>query len=576
MSNLFFHTLSQGLQAFMPIAAVLVSCRAARDVRLSSAVRRGLLAAMPLSFVGGVLFRTSTHQALDEAALAAFAIVMACACWRLLGRLEQKPIWELSNRALTAVSVSSCLIVVRQTLEIASVLQIATIELRSLEATTAIGVGVVTAGVAAWTFSTLAGWLAPDAKRRALATFWVFFIVQSGIYLFHESAEAGLLPWSEVLHAATEPYGPDGLYGVHFSDLLFVAPFAVAGLSSAATRVRGPEWRRASLRRHHNGPALAASLAGVIIIGMQQSDARPPQTAGRASTDDLKSIVARPHVLFRHTAQDANFGALAIVPLDDLEAPRRMAGVTCQRLSYAGGHGLCLHLQRGVFNTYSAILLDRLLNAGTTVKLAGLPSRTRISPDGRVGAITVFVVGDDYAADFSTRTTMIDLAGGDEIGELEQFSTWRNGERFRAVDFNFWGVTFASDGNTFYAALRTAGQTYLVRGELALRRLTVIRENVECPSLSPNNRLLAYKKRVGPSPDSWRIHVLDLQSGAERIVGSEARYIDDQVEWLDDRHVLYGIPRRTTAIVDVWVASIDGSEPPRIFLPQADSPTVVR
>jgi hypothetical protein len=171
---------------------------------------------------------------------------------------------------------------------------------------------------------------------------------------------------------------------------------------------------------------------------------------------------------------------------------------------------------------------------------------------------------------------MIDLAGGDEIGELEQFSTWRNGERFRAVDFNFWGVTFASDGNTFYAALRTAGQTYLVRGELALRRLTVIRENVECPSLSPNNRLLAYKKRVGPSPDSWRIHVLDLQSGAERIVGSEARYIDDQVEWLDDRHVLYGIPRRTTAIVDVWVASIDGSEPPRIFLPQADSPTVVR
>jgi hypothetical protein len=574
--NLLLHTFSQGLQAFMPIAALLVVCRASRDVQRLSAVRRGLIAAIPLSFIGGALFRASTHQALDEAALAAGAILIALAARRWLVRLGQGLVSEPSTTALVVVSLSSCLIVVRQTIEITSVLQIAAIELRSMQGTRAILVGVGAAGIVSCIFMMLAGVLNPASRLRALWTFWVFFIIQCGIYAFHESAEAGLLPWSEVLHAATEPYGPDGLYGVHFSALLVVAPLVVAGLSSVVARAPAPPWRGVSLSRRHNAPALAASLAGVIIIGMQQSDARPPQAAGRARTEDLKAIVARPFVLFRHTAQDANFGALAMVPLDNLEAPRRMAGVTCQRLSFASGRGLCLHQQRGVFNTYSAIVLDRLMNAGTSVKLAGLPSRTRISPDGSVGAVTVFVVGDDYAADFSTRTTMIDLAGGDEIGELEQFSTWRNGERFRAVDFNFWGVTFASDGNTFYAALRTAGKTYLVRGELALRRLTVIRENVECPSISPNNRLLAYKKRVGPSPDSWRIHVLDVQSGAERIVGSEVRYIDDQVEWLDDQHVLYGIPRRTTSIVDVWVASIDGTEPPHIFLPEADSPSVVR
>src|SRR5262249_36343467 len=199
------------------------------------------------------------------------------------------------------------------------------------------------------------------------------------------------------------------------------------------------------------------------------------------------------------------------------------------RLPFASGHGLCLHLDRGIFNVYTAILLDKAFKPGAAVKLQGLPSRTRVSADGRVGAFTVFVIGDDYAADFSTRTTIIDLSAGDEIGELEQFSTWRDGARIRAADFNFWGVTFAADGNTLYAALRTAGKTYLVRGELGLRRLTVLRENVECPSLSPDNRLLAYKKRVGPSPDSWRIHVLDLQSGTERIVAAETRYIDDQV-----------------------------------------------
>ena len=186
------------------------------------------------------------------------------------------------------------------------------------------------------------------------------------------------------------------------------------------------------------------------------------------------------------------------------------------------------------------------------------------------------VVGDDYAAEFSTRTTIVDLSSGDEIGELEQFATWKNGQRFRATDFNFWGVTFARDGTTFYASLRTAGVKYLVRGELALRKLSVVRENAECPSLSPDNRLLAYKKRVGPSPDSWRIHVLDLASNVERVLDGETRYVDDQVEWLDQAHVLYAIPRRTTSIADVWVLPVDGSAPAKLFLPEAESPSVVR
>src|SRR5262249_19132820 len=105
---------------------------------------------------------------------------------------------------------------------------------------------------------------------------------------------------------------------------------------------------------------------------------------------------------------------------------------------------------------------------------------------------------------------------------------------------------------------------------------TVLGENAECPSLSPDDRFLAYKKRVGPSPDAWRLHVLELATGKERIVGSEVRYIDDQVEWLDAHLVLYAVPRRTTSMSVVWAASVDGGSPPRIFLSQAESPAVVR
>jgi hypothetical protein len=70
----------------------------------------------------------------------------------------------------------------------------------------------------------------------------------------------------------------------------------------------------------------------------------------------------------------------------------------------------------------------------------------------------------------------------------------------------------------------------------------------------------------------WR---LDLETLEETPL-AETRNVDDQVEWLDDRHVLYGIPRRTTSIVDVWVASVDGAEPARIFVPEAESPIVAR
>jgi hypothetical protein len=266
---------------------------------------------------------------------------------------------------------------------------------------------------------------------------------------------------------------------------------------------------------------------------------------------------------------------LSTASLDPPGAGRMSAPLGREAIFFAGGNGICLQAERGVFTTYKAVLFDRDLRERTSFKLDGSPSRTRVSADGRVGAITVFLTGQahGYATPgFSTKTSLLDMASSDQLGELEQFSTWRDGARFQAADFNFWGVTFARDSNVFYATLRTAATTsrattYLVRGDLGLRKLTVLRENVECPSISPDDRLIAYKKRVGGDLSPWRLYVLDLTTMTERALAGERRSVDDQVEWLDNSRVLYA-PRRSSqsAVTDVWVSSVDGDAPARVFL----------
>jgi high-affinity iron transporter len=61
-----------------------------------------------------------------------------------------------------------------------------------------------------------------NVKRffQVTGIFLLLFMVQVGIYSFHEFAEAGLLPNSDFLHEATEKFSPDGLYGKWFSAIM--------------------------------------------------------------------------------------------------------------------------------------------------------------------------------------------------------------------------------------------------------------------------------------------------------------------------------------------------------------------
>ena len=238
----------------------------------------------------------------------------------------------------------------------------------------------------------------------------------------------------------------------------------------------------------------------------------------------------------------------------------------CERLYFSGPRGICL-VTRDVDSELT--ILDRQFHVLHNLTVPGLPSRARVSPDGRLGSVTTFVAGHAYAAPgtFSTYTALIDLVTGKIITNLEKYKTYRNGKVVDAPDVNYWGVTFAGDDRHYYATLATGGRTYLVFGDMAQRRMWTIHENVECPSLSPDGTRIAFKKLVG-GPGDWRLTVLDLRTMQEHPL-AETRSIDDQVEWLDNDHVLYSDGR------DVWSVRADGGGTPQRVLSHAASPSVM-
>jgi hypothetical protein len=597
MSELFFRTLSQGLQAFIPVAAAFSWARCTGRAKPLAAMRWGLAAGLLLTPAAGYLFQRSALQARWEASLAAFAAALALYSWRMVRRSgagDAAAPAQIRTAWLIALAAATVLVVNRQTMEFAVVFS-AVLEMRSRDLFVAIVSAVAASLAFAYAYVQANRRASAATCTRVTAAVAIVFFLQCLVYAFHESAEAGFLPFSEMLHVASEPYGPDGVYGQWVSYLLLIVPIAAAATASLRPRLdpQPAGWSGWVFARpaHALGVVALLLVGGVIVLKAQNGVARvlssgvaTPSAASATTAASagihLPATMAGSRLLYRHAAGDATASSLAIAALEAPAANLLSVPLVCDRVSFAAGNGICLQTERGLFTTYKAVLFDERMQARHSIKLEGTPSRTRVSADGRLGAVTVFVTGQAHgysSGSFSTRTSLIDMTSGEEITDLEQFTTWRNGVKVHAADFNFWGVTFAKDSNTFYATLKTDGKTYLVQGDLGLRKLTILHENLECPSLSPNNRLIAFKKRTGPDLAPWRIYVLDLTTMVEHAIEGETRSVDDQLEWLDDEHVLYGMRRSSqSALSDVWVAAVDGSTPARVFVPEADSPIVVR
>jgi hypothetical protein len=321
------------------------------------------------------------------------------------------------------------------------------------------------------------------------------------------------------------------------------------------------------------------SLAGATgyLIKSRNDQKNVELNAASVAQVSLADVQAQPRIVFRNTAPGGSYGVLAMVPLDDPAGPRAVTGIPCERIYATSKNLICLSSDRGFITTYGAHILDNSLRDTQTLPFVGVPSRARLSADGSYATTTSFTSSDSYGSmSFSTRT-VITAVGGDTIGSLEDFTLIHEGKSIKPIDRNYWGVTFAADDDTFYATVEWSHHTWLVRGSIAQRTVVTLREDAECPSLSPDGKHIVYKQRGQLPLGKWRLVDYDIATGNVTLL-AETRSVDDQVEWLDEEHVIYGLPRPGTQpeVDDVWSVPISGDGKPKLLIPRASSPALIR
>jgi high-affinity iron transporter len=250
MLNSFIIIFREGFESFLLVAVILSYLRKAGQKWLSSAVYVAIVLALSASAALGYVLREGldesgaqrifgstlgphvsqffANESLREGVLGVVAIVMVGSLviymWRTGPKVQERMrnrLSAMSSRtsriaAVAGVFLFTFLMITREGMETALML----LQVHGSEMFSGALLGLCAAGGFAWAWARFGHLINVKRFFQVTGIFLLLFMVQVGIYSFHEFSEAGLLPNSDALHAATEKFSPDGLYGKWFSVLM--------------------------------------------------------------------------------------------------------------------------------------------------------------------------------------------------------------------------------------------------------------------------------------------------------------------------------------------------------------------
>ena len=247
MLQAFVITLREGLEAFLIVAISLAYLRKSGRHELVSAVRLGIGVAVALSVAAAFLFQRAANQALWEGLLALAAAVSVATLtvhmWRTARRIKRDIEGRLYSSTLKTGTAAflgvfgfTLLMISREGMETALLMGTLLFQVQSASIIIGAFAGTLCAACVAWLWSKYGHRVNLALFFQVTAVFLLVFVVQLLIYGFHELTEANIFPYSEPLHWATEPYGPDGRYGQYLTYLLVMLPLGWLVLSSVVPR----------------------------------------------------------------------------------------------------------------------------------------------------------------------------------------------------------------------------------------------------------------------------------------------------------------------------------------------------
>jgi high-affinity iron transporter len=235
MLQAFVITLREGLEAFLIVAISLAYLRKTGRRQLVQAVHWGIAVSILVSIGAAMLFQRANNQALWEGILALTAAVLVATLilhmWRHGKRLKKEIESALESsalrtgaRAFAGVFLFTLLMITREGMETALLIGTLILQTTATDIVAGAAAGTLVAAFVAWLWSRYGHRVNLALFFQVTAVFLAVFVVQLLIYGFHELTEANIFPYSEPLHWATEPYGPDGRYGQYLSYLLVLLP----------------------------------------------------------------------------------------------------------------------------------------------------------------------------------------------------------------------------------------------------------------------------------------------------------------------------------------------------------------